>query len=227
MLLAACTAVKGLQAVDPSIPHIGSVGTVVSTPLSKAFHKVGTPRITRPISVSVQSKAFTKASFKAYRKYRETLGKETTIAFHDSLETLPRYYELRLNDLVALKNCLNHERNKGLLDYLGQDPAIRLLSGIAFVMDPGNGPELANADRIELTEQYGQLVLKAYGPSGSGTIGTGRLDVFDFTVNSFCWKTNGRNRTEIANIAPHGRSCPRGTEKRADKLDNTKPYIKL
>lgn len=227
VLLSACTTVKSLQSVESSIPCLGSVGTVKEGLFSKEFQKVGEPKIAAAVSASLSSKEFTKSTFTDYKKYRESLGKTVSLSYADSLEIKPRYFQLHISDLVSLKSFLNDEANTGLLAYLEDDKNIEMLTGISFVAQMINEQQLKNAQHVHLIQKSNGLSLQVEDGNTTFEINMKELQVFDFSTASFCWQENKRSKPEIAVIAAYGQSCPKGTEKNAAKLDQTKQYLKL
>lgn len=227
LLLSACNPLKSLQTVDTVIPCIGSVGEVKGGVFSKEFQKVGEPHILESISVSLQSRAFANSTYKAYQKYRQSLGKQVSVTYHDTLEVAPRFFQLKVTDLVRLKSILNDESNTGLLNYLEDDPSLKMLTGISFVAVMAQQQMLEEAQHVSLVQQDGHLALKVHNNMGTIDINMKSLQVFDFETSGFCWQTNKRNRPEIVVLTVDGVSCPRGTEKSADKLDETRQYLKL
>lgn len=227
LLLSACTTIKSLQTVDTVIPCIGSVGTTKGGVFSKEFKKVGEPKIFGPIEVSLQSTAFTKSTYQSYQKYRENLGKQVSTAFTDSSAMATRFYELHIVDLVGVKQLLNHEKNADLRSYLEDDRSLSMLTGIAFVADPAQKQLLESAQHVSLIREDGHLTLQVQQGMGHTEVRMKSLEVFDFETSGFCWQENKRNRPEIAVLTRNGEGCPRGTEKSADKLDETRQYLKL
>lgn len=227
LLFSACNPLKKLQTVDTVTPCIGSAGEVKGSVFSKEFHKIGEPEISEPISVSLQSEAFTNSTYKAYQKYRESLGKRVSITYHDTLEVAPRFFQLNVTDLVRLKSVLNDESNAGLLNYLEDDPSLKMLTGISFVAIMAQQQMLEEAQHVSLVQQDGHLALQVHSGMGTTDINMKSLQVFDFETSGFCWQTNKRNRPEIVVLTRDGESCPRGTERSADKLDETRQYLKL
>lgn len=226
LLLSACTPLKSLRTVDAVIPCIGSVGEVKGGVFSKEFQKVGEPHISDPISVSLQSRAFTNVTYKAYQKYRQSLGKPVSIAYHDTLDVPPRFFQLKVADLVRVKSILNDEGNSDLLTYLKDDSSIKMLTGISFVAT-AQRHMLEAAQHVSIVQQNGHLSLQIDTKVETIAIDMKSLEVFDFEASGFCWQTNKRNRPEIVVLNINGESCPRGTEKSAEKLDETRQYLKL
>ncbi|MEM8927863.1 MAG: hypothetical protein AAGC45_06650 [Bacteroidota bacterium] len=227
LLFTACTTLKDLQTVETVIPCVGSVGQTKGRVFSKEFQKIGEPRISQPIAVSLQSKAFSKTSYKAYQKYRGHLGKQVSIAYNDSLAVPPRFYELRITDLVGIKNVLNQESNNGLLHYLEDDRSLAMLTGISFVVINRQQQMLEEAQHLSLVQKDGHLVLQVENGMLNMEIDMKSLEVFDFETSGFCWQANKRNQPEIAVLTRNREGCPRGTEKTAAKLDETRQYLKL
>ena len=227
VVFSACAPTKRLQTVISEIPCVGSIGSVEKRLFSKEFKKVGESRISGPISVSIQSMAFTKATFNSYKRHRETLAKPMMGIRNDTLETVPRYFQLKISDFVTLKEYLNNGDNQGLRNYLEDDRDIRMLTGISFVPLMADKQVLQEADHVYLAQQDGRLILEAHNGMDNKKINMKTLEVFDFETATFCWKENKRNKVEIAVIATDGQPCPRGTEKKAYKLDETKQYLKL
>lgn len=227
LVLSACSSLKSLQTVETKIPCLGSVGNVSKGMFFKNFDKVGEPHLSEAISVSLQSVAFTKSTFGAYKKYRENLGKSVDITFNDSLPNTPRYFQLELSDLVTLKETLNGEVNSGLKNYLESEDNLKLLTGISFVAIMAQEQMLQDAQSVQLKEIDGHLELHLDFGSRSNAISMKSLQVFDFETSGFCWNYNKRNQPEIVTIRNGTDGCPKGTENSASKLDETREYLKL
>jgi len=227
LLLTACSSLKKFQTVDSRISCIGTVGTVKKGILHKEFHEIGQPSLVEGIAVSLQSKAFTKTTFNAYRKYRESQGKKVILSYNDSLQLAPRYLQLTISDKVGLVTLLNNEKNSGLRNYIEDDKSLKILTGISFVTNTQQKQLLADAAHLSLVQKDGRLTLEVHNREASTEIAMKSLEVFDFETSGFCWQENKRNQPVIAVLAANGSACPSGTEKSADKVGGTRQYLKL
>jgi hypothetical protein len=226
LLFSACSTIDKLKTTVPAIPCIGSVGKVSGGIFSKAFQKVGEPEILSPISVTLKSEAFSQMTFNSYKKYREAQGKFTSLNYTDSVEIKPRYFTMEVSDYVSLKSFLNGEKNRELRNYLEQDKNIEILTQVAFVA-PQLEQILFDAKHVSIIQENGRLAVQLESDFGRQRVAMNSLEVFDFKTATFCWNENKRGRPEIALINTRSQSCPKGTEKSADKLDRTKQYLKL
>ncbi|MEM8507829.1 MAG: hypothetical protein AAF717_08365 [Bacteroidota bacterium] len=227
VLSTACATFTGGKKVTTTIPCIGAIGTTHASFFSKAFVKVGAPELSAPIAVQIQSIAFDRSTFTAYKKFRTAQGKEVTLEYVDTLDTKPRFFQLALSNVVQFTEQLNTERNRSLRTYIMQDRQHLLLSGVSFVTDEATALQLQKSVHFYLTSNAGELQLQGKTGKYKTTIPMAALQVFDFNTSGFCWQNNRYGKPEIALIVPKGAGCPPDLEKDASKIDDTKVYLKL
>lgn len=102
-----------------------------------------------------------------------------------------------------------------------------MLTGISFVVINRQQQMLEDAQHLSLVQKDGHLVLQVENGMLNMEIDMKSLEVFDFETSGFCWQANKRNQPEIAVLTRNREGCPRGTEKTAAKLDETRQYLKL
>lgn len=222
-----CSPLKKWQNVESKTPCLGAIGEPTEDLFTKGFRKVGEPKISTPISVEIQSVPFTKSTFSKYKKYKAYLGEEVYVQFNDSLESPPRFFQLRITDFVSLKEDLNQEMNQVMLDYLEDDPGLELLTEISLVSDTSQEPILTKATQAHLVQQGERVYLEVKHKGSFTQLETSAMEIFDYKTAGFCWQLNQRNRPEISTILVNGQSCPKGTENKAKKLDDSFSLLKL
>ncbi|MEM9001145.1 MAG: hypothetical protein AAGB24_12850 [Bacteroidota bacterium] len=227
LLLGACATVPRLQSVASHIPCIGAIGEDRSALFKKEFVKVGEPILTVPIGVTLNSYAFDKASYTKYAKYAQKLGKKPMVAYNDTIRPGPRYYTLKISDLVSLRSQLNHEQNGNLLTYMATDKDLRILNEISFVVAADVQEVMVAARHYDISGSKQGLVLEAHGPMGRYTLGMAELQVFDFGTAGICWTKNRFGTHQIAAFLTDGRSCPGDTERDPQKLNEINAYLKF
>lgn len=228
LLINACGPIRNLQKVETRIPCLGSIGKSNSTLFTKDFEKAGEPALNSPLEVSLNVFDFSNATLAKYRKYQEIQGDKNSLTHADSTQMeLPKYYQLRISDLVGLSAQLNAARNQTLKAYLQDDVDLGILTGISFVAQGEIDNELRNAEHFFLKEHRGAIILEAHKGQHFVEIKMASLEVFDFETSHLCWKLDKRNKLEIAAVLAQGTRCPGETEKDPNKLDTTKSYLKL
>ncbi|MDC6390662.1 hypothetical protein PP182_18390 [Maribacter sp. PR1] len=222
-----CSPLKKWQNVESKTAGLGAIGEATDDLFTKGFRKVGEPKLSTPISVHIHSVPFTKSSYSKYKKYKEHLGEEVNVQFNDSLESAPRFFQLRITDIVRLKQDLNREMNQVMLDYLEDDPGLELLTEISLVSDTPQESILTKATQAQLIQKGDRVYLEVRNNGTFIQLETSIMEIFDYETAGFCWQLNQRSRPEISTILVNGQSCPKGTEKKAKKLDVSFDYLKL
>ena len=211
--LQACTTLKSLQTVTPTIPDLGAVGTLKDGLFEKTYQTVSTPNFSIKVPVDLQLQPFTKNQWASYVRSQERKG----VKVQDSLPP-HNYLELHLADLVSVAQILNEATNVGLRTYLADDASLSMVSAISIRPTAQQEKRLLEAHRIQLVQDKGQLKLALENEGGVTHMLLRNLDSFNFKTSSFCWKQNRRGQPEIALIVPNGAACPSHTEKKAQKV---------
>ena len=157
LLFGACASMPNFQKTASKTPCIGAIGNDRSTLFKKEFQKVGEPSLIAPISVSLNSYAFTKSSFGKYHAYTKNLGKTPKVAKTDSIAVHPRFFTLKITDLVLLQSAFNHPSNTALKNYMATDSNLSLLNEISFVTTPDITKILENAHHFYINDGWGTV----------------------------------------------------------------------
>lgn len=228
VLLCSCASLKNVSSSEQHAPSLGTIGNQDQSLLHTSFQQIGHPTVTRSIAVSVREVPFTKSSFKKYTAYKKNSGEVPEIQFIDSLGTKSSYLCLEITDKIALRDALNSDENSNVLSYLEKDDAYRLVHKVALMSNLEAYRLLIQADRLFLeTERNGLLTLKARNRNLDKEISLSRMEIFDYTSLGFCWGETAYGKRQIEALVGEGNSCPRNTERKAYKLDETKSYLKL
>lgn len=226
--LSSCSSLAG---IGPNVGHTPSLGDIVqenSGFLNKDLRPIGRPSIERPIALSVREIPFTKKKFKEYSAMKKGKGQESGMAFIDSLPIKPKYISLEISDRIALKAQLNEIYNKEVLAYLSTDADYRVVTGISAIGNPSVMDRLIAADGIFLVEgRNGILYIELFKDDKRTTLALSDLEVFGYERAGLCWETDRYGNGRVGSIVNEGDPCPRGTERKAHKLDRTKHYLKL
>jgi hypothetical protein len=223
----ACSSLKKWQSFENQTLSLGVVGETTDDVFTKSFREVGQPKLSHPITVDIQSVPFTKASFHKYKKYKDQVGEPMFLEYNDSLESVPRFFKLRITDFVHFKEAFNSETNEGMLEYLMEDASLKLLTEVSLVADTSQEPILNMASLAQLIQKGNRFYLEVKNKGQFTEVHTHSFEIFDFETAGFCWQLNQRHKAEIATILENGQACSKGTENKAKKLDDTFNYLKL
>ncbi|MET1260650.1 hypothetical protein ABV409_14985 [Flagellimonas sp. DF-77] len=219
LVLVSCTPLRQLKTIDSDLPQLGAVGYFENGMFSKGFRSVGKPRLQHPIRLSLKYRAFTTATYQAYTKVMDTTANQGEVPIG--------YYHLEIEDVIGLRETLNTPSNASLLAYLRDAPEIRMLTAMDFVPSSESSTQFAQAEYVQLMEIDGGLVLGIPSDEGLLAVSIRQLQPFDYGTSGFCWKDNGKGRTAIALLRPNGHGCPKGTVKKAYKLEERRNSLKF
>ncbi|NVN18074.1 hypothetical protein GUA46_06960 [Muricauda sp. HICW] len=228
-LFNACGLIRGTQKVKYQLPMLGSIGKHQSSLFKRKFQKVGEPFIDNPVAVTFESVAFDKSAESRYSNYRKNQGKEPATIFTDTTSIdIPRYYQLKISNIVRLVGEMNGDENNGLKKYLQENMDLEIMSHIVFMTDIKSAQQMENADLIYLKTSYdGVLILYVGNRYGTEPIKISNLEIFDFRTARFCWDKDKRGHINIAQILMDGITCPGSTKANPEKLNRTPDYLKL
>ncbi|GAB4519128.1 MAG: hypothetical protein Tsb004_29980 [Allomuricauda sp.] len=218
-----------IQKVPSQLPLIGSLGKHQSGLFKKNFQKIGEPYLSSPIAVAFESIAFNKSMKFRYSKYREYLGKQPSAILTDTSQTkAPRYYQLKITDLVHLVEELNRDENSSQKKYLQEDTDLRIMTHISFMAPEEMANRLEDAKQFYLkTDNNKVLTLYRRDASREEVVELSTLEIFDFKTAAFCWQKNKRGQLSIAQILLDGGTCPGATVSNPKTLNKTPDYLKL
>lgn len=228
LLLICCTPIKNLKNKNGLIPSLGAVGKSNTSVLSKNFQQLGEPHIVESLALSVREIQFSKSMFKKYQTFKENQGAKPAIIYSDSVTVKPKYLSLEISDKVSLQSQLNNDGNKTVREYLAQDDGYALISQISFLADSEIKNHLTTAKSIFLVENSnGLLEIKILNGKEKKALNFLDIEIFEYDVSRFCWGKDRYGHLRIKAITNKTDKCPKGTEKKAYKLDNTKSYLKF
>lgn len=229
LLLFSCASLQNIEKnSDRFIPSIGAIGKEEKSLLTKNFQQVGNPHLEKGIPLSIREIQFDRSKFKVYADFKASQGRQPTVTFIDSLPVKPKYLCLQISNKIALQSQLNEDRNSNVRSYLSNDDNFKIVTQIAFMDTRENSQQLLDADGLFLTQCKDGLLgieLLKKGKRIPFTMST--MEIFEYELSGFCWNTDRYGKEKIASISADGEKCPRGTEKDAHKLKETKSYLKL
>lgn len=228
LLLCSCASLKDINPSGQHVPSLGAIGNQSQSLLHNNFQRIGHPSLKHPIAVSVREVPFTKSSFKKYMVFKKNSGSVPEIQFIDSLGTKASYLCLEIMDKIALRDAFNRKENSNVLSYLEKDDAYRLVHKVALFPNLEAYRLLIQSDRLFLkTDRNGILTLTARNRNMDKEINLSRMEIFDYNCVGFCWGETQYGKKQIEALVGDGDACPKHTERKAYKLDETKSYLKL
>lgn len=228
VLLLSCTPLKQMGNSEQHMPFLGDIGNHSKSLLHSEFQKAGSPVLKEPIALSVMEVPFNKAKFKTYAKVKSDLGQKPSFAYIDSLPNKPKYLCLEIADKIGMRETLNDSGNKAVLSYLENEEDYVMISKIALVVDEMQRMQLTSAEALFLVnDANGQITVEAVKGNSKTYCSFTSTEIFDFKVSGFCWGETPYGQKRIETLTSNGESCPRGTERKAYKLDETKDFSKL
>jgi len=206
---------------------IGTIVEVDKTLFGVSYQPIGTPQITKMLSLSVQEVPFTKRTFKKYNDLKLSQGKKPYFVFNDSLDIKPTYFNFTITDRIGLLKSLNSVDNSTIRQYLMQDSEYALIDEISVIVDEKQRGMLSDAKIIFLFENsFGNLVIKSVSKNIEDVIPVEIEDIFNMQTLTPCWGLNKFRQSEIQSLVRDG-SCPKGTKLNSTDLKNENPYLKL
>lgn len=226
-MLSSCSSIKSIAVNDGALPFLGTVGKQETNLLKSKFVPVGSPTITKPIQVMAQTIPFDKSSYKAYETSKELTGNKSALTYIDSLPNKPKYAVFSLLNKVGLKEVINHEQNQEVKNYLVADSDYKIVSTISVLLTSDVIKEISAADGLFLsTDSNGLLQLEILIDNQKRKITIPQGELFDYTVIGVCWSINRYGKPMIETFSEDGK-CPKGTEKKASKLNEFQSSLKL
>ncbi len=226
-VLFACAPLKRTTPSERLTPYLGMIGKLQKSLLDNHFEQIGKPQIEQGIALSVRQIPFDKSKYKAYLAHTTGKGRATSLTYNDSLPVKPKYLCLELADRIALRSQLNSESNIMVRSYLSKEDNFQIVSKIAFVTNAENTDRLLRSQGVFLSESNNGILEITIGENKGGRLYFSELEIFDYQVSGFCWEQDQYGKERIAAISLNGESCPKGTDKNVQKLDQTKSYLKL
>ena len=226
--LCACTAYQSnVQYNRLQNPVLGEVRHQ-SGQFIKTHETIGHLVLREPLPLQVVDLPFNKQSYSQYVKYLKTSRRANTVPFNDSLPIAPRYVRLQLADRVELIKLLNEESNKALCDYIVQDEDYGLVESIDFTTTDEGLAAFFNASHVFLDQdEFGKPFMMLLKNKKQHEIYFEDIQIFDSEILSFCWAEDRYQNKYITNLTPVGDRCPKGSAKKAIKLEKERERIKL
>lgn len=227
-LIVSCAPVREMSNKEKHMPSIGDIGKHSKSLVHSTFHKVGTPSLKNHIALSVMEFPFTKSKFKKYLEMETAKGKKPRLTYVDSLPNKPKYLCVEIADKIGIKEALNNAHNSGVKTYLENDDQYTIITKIAVTSDKATMTALTKSDALSLIDnRNGNITLELLKGQDRSFINLSTMEVFDYEVSGFCWGETKYGKKQIEALSSNGESCPRGTEKKAYKLDNATSFLKL
>jgi len=228
LLLYSCASLKKWNAPSGHTPTLGVIGFQDHSLWNDQFQQIGNPLISDPVAVSVQEIPFSKSSYKKYTFSRRQAGLPQEISMADSLGKKSYYLCLEITNKIAIRDALNAATNENVLSYLEKDDTYRLVHKLAVLPDTETYGLLAQANRLFLaTDNEGILTLYVDNGNPPKAVDLSRMDIFDYHTLGFCWGKTPYGQKQIEALVGTSDPCPKNTERKAYKLDETKSYLKL
>ncbi|MFS4469619.1 hypothetical protein [Maribacter sp. 2210JD10-5] len=228
MLIIGCAPLKQKGNTEKHMPFLGDIGKHSKSLLHSQFHKVGSPELKSPIALSAIAVSFDRSKFKKYTEIRSAYGESPIATQPDSLIGTLKYVCLEIADKIGIREALNHDSNTAVISYLATDTDYVLVSKIAIMVNEATRKELTTAETLFLMDDAnGQIIVQAIRGTSKSYIDLSSEEIFDFEVSGFCWGETVYGQKRIETLTSNGESCPRGTQRKAYKLDETKDYSKL
>ncbi len=226
-VLFSCAPLRNLQDAKLDAPILGAIGKENTSFLNKNFQQIGQPTLAHSVALSVQEIPFTKSTFKEYSVLKTQKGDKPTIVYVDSLPVKPKYLRLEIKDKIGLLTVLNDDTNSEVRSYLEKDADCRIVSSISLYMPSKEGDELAHAAEVFLGTNYnGSLQIELINGKERQMMILPEDEIFDYSVMGFCWGEDIYGNPRIETLNDKG-GCPSGTEKSAQKLSDSRSYLKL
>lgn len=223
-----CAPIRQRGDLENPMPFLADIGKYSGILTSSDFYKTGSPTVRDHLDISVTEVPFTKARFRKYLKLKKNKGERPTVAYIDSLPDKPKYLSLQIADMIAVAGLLNGMENQGVRSYLEKDGGYAIVSQVSLVAGPQQAQDLINADNIRLVEDgNGSLALQTIRNGSRTQWNISKMEVFDFATSGLCWEEDRSGKKKIGALTAEGEKCPNGTERKANKLDGTRSYLKL
>jgi len=226
-VLFSCAPLHDLQAPKLDAPFLGSLGKEDHTLVQSNFKQIGQPILNQPLVLSVQEIPFKKSSFKSYRNNKARNDANPIVLPSDSIPTPSTYLKFEIKDKIGCINQLNAPENIEVRTYLSKDSNCKLVSTISMVLDQERVGDIRNAEALFLsTDSNGLLSIALINGNRKEKIRLAVSEIFEYGLLSFCWGTDTYGNAKIQTLNDQN-SCPKGTVNKAQKLNDTRSYLKL
>lgn len=229
MVLFSCAGHKAkYQEAALSLPNLGSIVQTKGALWYALSEQVGSPQWDTPLPINAQELPFNKASYTTYTNYMGKAGKINGIAYTDSLPYKPKYLRLQVVDKIDLVTRLNSKNNTAVREFLENDHAYKIVTSLDVTMADAMLVQFLAASTISLQEntQMGAHLVLTHNKQET-KVAFSEIQVFDFGFSSFCWGEDRYHRKQIETILSGTQKCPKGTFKKAAKVESDRLYQKF
>jgi hypothetical protein len=229
LLFTACGSYKSKQqAAKLTFPELGSILHTKGEMWYASAEQIGKPIWDTPPEINAKQLPFNKKTYTTYARYMANAGRINGIPYVDSLPYKPKYIRLQLLDKISATAALNNKDNTNVREYLENDAAYKLVTRLDMTVPDAMMPELLGANNIRLVEdaQLGKHLVLTRGVEES-KINLADVQIFDTGFSSFCWREDRYHRKQIEAILTENEKCPKGTFKKASKVESDKSYLKF
>ena len=227
LFLISCASLQNSTDKQEQIPVIGTLVKKDKSLWNSQLEILGKPNMQRAVALSLEKNAFTRSKYNTYLDHRDSDRRDTGLQFIDSLPK-PQYLSLQIADKIALQSLLNGEENSDVRAYLQKDEHYSIVSGVCIALERELSKELLAAEALYLLEaKSGQLAIAIMRDGMTATRLLPEGEIFEYSLSSFCWGLDRYGQPIVEAIRNTADGCPRGTEAKAYKLNETKSYLKL
>lgn len=217
------------QRLSISMAELGAIGIDKSNLLGNQFQQIGVPELTKKVRIQVVPFPFDKNTYKKYSNLMEKSRQANIVAPSTSdsiVNERPKYLQFAITDLVTMAESLNAPENKALQTYLENDSSYKMIRSVAAVAPEAIYNDLLQAEEIYLSQHSVNKLGLELMKDGAlyKKINLAAFTPFDYSISSFCWGKDNRNRTCIKAIVDGNTSCPNDTHKKAAKLENKNDF---
>ena len=195
------------------------VGTKKESIYKTDYQVSAIPKLETGIKIKISSEFFNKKVYKKYSELSKIKQVNHKVVFNDSLKTLPKFYEILIEDKVTLVEEL--KRDNLIVDYIKENERSSIVVGLQVVMDREvielieKGDDfflVSNTNKKKLIEVFNQNKL-------IGKIDLDKATILGYKLASFCWMLNVNETPELGGIVDYKVKCKGKTKNNINKLD--------
>ncbi|SNR15444.1 hypothetical protein [Tenacibaculum jejuense] len=175
------------------------------------FQVIGVPEYSEKIKLSTTLKSFNTSNYKSYKEYIKNTSLQELIEYNDSLEYVPNYVQLEIQDKVAIVNTIN-ANNENIRDYLLKNPELAIITTLKVVGRKQffQSVKKANAFYLQTLNDKQQFLLMYDGDKLLAKVSIASLQTFEYELSSFCWNVSDRETMKVVGIVSEGEKCKNG-----------------
>jgi len=208
---------------------LGSIGIDENFILENTYSNIGLPKYFKPVKVNVIPTIFSKSTYAAYNKAKQSQNNLININYHDSLSIKPKFLSINISDRITLVSLLNHNQNRDVKDFLLNQNESQIVTSIAVVFNLENYDLLKDAEEVFI-EQSGinNIAFKIYKESKLvDSINFNEGVVFSYRSASVCWKEDSKYQLEIVDLIEGDNSCPKEAYKSSKQAKKEINYYRF